>query len=103
MSDHFTRQTLVSLEAPVTISECATTESLLKATRDGTDRALSGAALDEALATNADYCAPARKAGVRWGISIGLLFLFWAALHFLLLGRSMKRDLWTPEETPATA
>ncbi|MEO1305626.1 MAG: MFS transporter [Pseudomonadota bacterium] len=103
LSDHFTRQTLVSLEAPVTIGECATTESLLKATRDGTDRALSGAELDQAVATNTNYCAPARKAGVRWGISIGLLFLFWAALHFLLLGRSMKNDLWTPEQSPATA
>lgn len=103
LSDHFTKQTLVSLESPVTIGECGRTESLLKATRDGTDRALSGAELEQALATNSDYCAPARKAGVRWGISIGLLFLFWAALHFLLLGRSLKRDLWTPDESPATA
>lgn len=103
MSDHFTKQTLQSLEAPVTIGECATTESLLKATRDGTDRALSGTALEEALAINTNYCAPARKAGVRWGISLGLLFLLWASLHFLLLGRSMKRDLWTPGESPATA
>ncbi|MEL7041785.1 MAG: MFS transporter [Pseudomonadota bacterium] len=103
MSDHFTRQTLSALEAPVTIGECATTESLLKATRDGTDRALSGAELEQALATNENFCAPARKAGVRWGISIGLLFLFWAALHFLLLGRSMKDELWTPDKSLATA
>ncbi len=103
MSDHFTKQELKTLESPVTIGECGTTESLLKATRDGTDRALSGTALEEALAINTNYCAPARKAGVRWGISLGLLFLFWAALHFLLLGRSMKRDLWTPDESTATA
>ncbi|MEM1147103.1 MAG: MFS transporter [Pseudomonadota bacterium] len=103
MSDHFTRQTLSALEAPVTIGQCATTESLLKATRDGTDRALSGVELEQALATNENFCAPARKAGVRWGISIGLLFLFWAALHFLLLGRSMKDELWTPDKSLATA
>lgn len=103
ISDRFTKQTLVSLEAPVTIGQCGTTESALKATRDGTDRAISGAELEEALAINSNYCAPARKAGVRWAISIGLLFLFWAALHFLLLGRSMKRDLWTPDESTATA
>jgi MFS family permease len=103
ISDTFTKRTLVSLEAPVTIAQCGATESLLKATRDGTDRAISGTALEEAMATNTNYCAPARKAGVRWAISIGLLFLFWAAFHFLMLGRSMKRDLWTPEETPSTS
>ena len=103
ISDHFTKQTLVSLESPVTIGQCGTTESVLKATRDGTDRAIAGAELEEALAINSTYCAPARKAGVRWAISIGLLFLFWAALHFLLLGRTLKKDLWTPDESTATA
>ncbi len=103
ISDHFTKQTLTSLEAPITIGECGTTESLLKATRDGTDRAISGAQLEEALAINSNYCAPARKAGVRWAISIGLLFLLWAAAHFLLLGRTLKNDLWTPEKAQATA
>lgn len=103
ISDHFTKQTLVSLESPVTIGQCGTTESALKATRDGTDRAIAGAELEEALAINANYCAPARKAGVRWAISIGLLFLFWAALHFLLLGRTLKKDLWTPDKSTATA
>ena len=29
--------------------------------------------------------------------------LLWAALHFYLMGRTMQRDLWTPEEEPATA
>jgi MFS family permease len=103
ISDHFTKQTLVSLESPVTIGQCGTTESALKATRDGTDRAIAGAELEEALAINADYCAPARKAGVRWAISIGLLFLLWASLHFLLLGRTLKKDLWTPDKSTATA
>ena len=103
ISDHFTRQTLSAMEAPVTIGGCGATEAALKATRDGEESALSGDALEEALAINTDYCAPARKAGVRWGISIGLLFLFWAAAHFALLGRTMQRDLWTPDEEPATA
>lgn len=103
ISDHFTKRTLVSLEAPVTIGQCGTTESALKATRDGTEKAISGTELEQALAINENFCAPARKAGVRWAISIGLLFLFWAALHFLLMGRTMKRDLWTPEKEPATA
>jgi hypothetical protein len=56
-----------------------------------------------AAATNADYCAPARKTGVRWGVTLGSLFFLWAAFHFLLLSRTMQRDLWTPEESPATA
>lgn len=103
ISDHFTKQTLVSLESPVTIGQCGTTESVLKATRDGTDRAIAGAELEEALAINGNYCAPARKAGVRWAISIGLLFLLWASLHFLLLGRTLKKDLWTPDKSTATA
>lgn len=103
ISDQFTKSTLVSLESPVTIAECGRLESGLKATRDGTENALSGAALDAAIEQNTLYCAPARKAGVRWAISIGLLFLLWAAFHFLMLGRTMKRDLWTPDESPATA
>lgn len=103
ISDHFTRQTLAAQSAPVTMADCGSTEAALKATRDGEDNALSGEALENALAINENYCAPARKAGVRWGISIGLVFLFWSALHFFLLGRTMQRDLWTPDEEPATA
>lgn len=103
ISDHFTRQTLAAQSAPVTMADCGSTEAALKATRDGEDNALSGEALENALAINTNYCAPARKAGVRWGISIGLVFLFWSALHFFLLGRTMQRDLWTPDEEPATA
>ena len=103
ISDHFTKRTLVALEAPVTLGECGKVEAALKATRDGSDGAIEGDALTEALATNSTYCAPAKSEGVRWAISIGLLFLFWAALHFLILGRTMKRDLWTPETEAATA
>ena len=103
ISDHFTRQTLAAQSAPVTMADCGSTEAALKATRDGEDNALSGEALENALAINTNYCAPARKAGVRWGISIGLVLLFWSALHFFLLGRTMQRDLWTPDEEPATA
>ena len=103
ISDSFTKRTLISLDAPVTASECGQIESALKATRDGTEKAISGEALATATETNVNFCAPARKAGVRWGISIGLLFLFWAAFHFLMLGRTMKNDLWTPEKDAATS
>jgi len=103
ISDHFTRQTLAQLDAPVTLAGCGSTEAALKATRDGAPGAVSGPELEQALAVNQNFCAPSRKTGVRWGISIGLLFLFWAALHFLLLGRTMQRDLWTGDQEPATA
>jgi MFS family permease len=101
ISDHFTTRTLAAAESPVTIGQCGALESQLKATRDGTDGAISGEALETALAQNAEYCAPARKAGVRWAISIGLLFLLWASLHFLLLGRTLQRDQWTSDEAVA--
>ncbi|MCR9270371.1 MAG: MFS transporter [Hyphomonadaceae bacterium] len=103
ISDTVSKRTLVSMEAPLTLNQCGGIESQLKAVRDGRETNLSEAELAEALATNAEYCAPARKNGVRWAISIGFLFLFWAAAHFLLMGRTMQRDLWTPDETPATA
>ena len=103
ISDTVSKRTLVSMEAPLTLNQCGTIESQLKAVRDGREVNLTDAQLQEAAATNADYCAPARKTGVRWAISIGFLFLLWAAAHFLLLGRTMQRDLWTPEEEPATA
>lgn len=103
ISDTVSKRTLVSMEAPLTLNQCGTIESQLKAVRDGREVDLTDAQLQEAAATNAEYCAPARKTGVRWAISIGFLFLLWAAAHFLLLGRTMQRDLWTPEEEPATA
>ena len=73
------------------------------ATRKGRDNALSGAALEEATASNDNYCKSARAIGNRVGVTVGSLFLLWAALHFYLMGRTMQRDLWTPEEEPATA
>lgn len=103
ISDLFASMQLDSMTAPLSLSECGGIEAALKATRDGTDGALSGLALEQAMATNSDYCAVARKVGIRWGVSIGAAFFLWASLHFLLLGRTMKRDLWTPQESPATA
>ncbi|MEM9054095.1 MAG: MFS transporter [Pseudomonadota bacterium] len=91
------------IEAPIALSECGPLEAALKATRSGEEGALEGAALEQALATNAQYCAPARRVGIRWAMTIGACFFLWAALHFLLLGRTMKRDLWTPDKEPATA
>lgn len=103
ISDTVSKRTLVSMEAPLTLGECGRVESQLKAVRDGREVSLSDQEIADAIATNAQYCAPARKNGVRWAISIGFLFLFWAAAHFLMMGRTMQRDLWTPDESPATA
>ncbi len=103
ISDQGTKYQLAQLDAPVSAAECGQVEAALLATRKERDNALSGAALDEANATNDNYCKPARAIGNRVGVSVGSLFLLWAALHFYLMGKTMQRDLWTPEEEPATA
>ncbi|MEL7107776.1 MAG: MFS transporter [Pseudomonadota bacterium] len=103
ISDQGTKHHLAQLDAPVSSADCGRIEASLLATRKGRDNALSGADLENAIATNDTYCKPARAIGNRIGVSVGSLFLLWAALHFFLLGRTMKRDLWTPEESPATA
>jgi len=103
ISDAGTKWKLEQLEAPVSIKECGAVESSLSATAKGKDGAISGAELDAANATNNTYCKPARKVGVRLGVSIGSLVFLWAALHFLLMGRTMQRDLWKPEDEAATA
>jgi hypothetical protein len=118
-SDQGTKWQLERNESPVTLAECGAAERVL--TRAFRDARLLGkveagevelpadfspvpeAERSAAAATNSDHCAPARKTGVRWGVTIGSLFFLWAALHFLLLSRTMQRDLWTPEESPATA
>ncbi len=103
ISDQGTKYHLSQLDSPVKAGECGGIEKALSATAKGRDGALAGAALDEANAINDAYCKPARAIGNRVGVSIGSLFLLWAALHFYLMGRTMQRDLWTPEEEPATA
>lgn len=103
ISDQFTARELSQLEAPVSPGQCSTIEAQLKATRDGKPGAITGEALTAAMETNTTYCAPARKAGVRWGVTIGAMFFWWAAGHFLLMGRTFKRDEWTPEKADATA
>ena len=103
ISDQGTKWQLSQIESPISISECGGIESKLYAIAKGHDGAIEGAELDEATFANSTYCAPARSTGVRWGVSIGALFYLWAALHFLLMGRTMQRDLWTPEEVPATS
>ena len=103
ISDQGTKWQLSQIESPISISECGGIESKLYAVAKGHDGAIEGAALDEATVANSTYCAPARSTGVRWGVSIGALFYLWAALHFLLMGRTMQRDLWTPDEVPATS
>ena len=103
ISDQGTKYQLAQLESPVTAAQCGGIERSLLATRKDRDGALTGAALEEATANNDNFCKPARAVGNRVGVSVGSLFLLWAALHFFLMGRTMKRDLWTPDETPATA
>lgn len=97
ISDHFTGSRLIQLESPITANECGPIEAALKAVRDGAQGAISGQPLVDAIELNTSYCAPARKNGVRWGVSLGALFFLWAALHFLLLSRTMQRDLWVDE------
>ena len=101
ISDQGTKWQLTQLESPITASECGTVEQALKAARDGAPNAATGQDLEDATAINTNYCAPSRKTGVRWGVTIGALFFLWASLHFLLLGRTMKNDLWTPEPEPS--
>jgi MFS family permease len=96
-SDTASRIHLAQIEAPLSLTECDAVDAKLKATADNTAGALSGTALQEAETQYADYCAPARRVGIRWAVTLGSAFFLWAALHFLLLGRTMKRDLWTPD------
>lgn len=119
ISDQGTKWQLAQNNAPVTLSECGAAEKvltterrqlkLLKKVEAGektlpTDfERLDRAALTTAAETNSSYCAPARKTGVRVGVTIGSLFFLWAALHFLLMGRTLQRDLWKPDEDTAPA
>jgi len=101
ISDAGTNWKLDQIEAPVTAGECGKIESALVSVRKGRDTAISGAELDAANATNDTYCKPARSVGVKLGVSVGTLFFLWAALHFLLMGRTMQKDIWTPEKEAA--
>ena len=103
ISDAGTNWKLEQLQSPIKAKACGGIESQLTAVTKGRDGAISGAALEEAVAANDAFCKPARKVGVKLGVSIGSLVFLWAALHFLLIGRTMQRDLWTPEEVPATS
>lgn len=98
MSDQGTKWQLERLDSTVTLSNCGALEAQLKAARDGAPGAISGEELRAATESVVTYCAPARKIGVRWGVTLGALFYLWAALHFVLMGRTMRRDLWVPED-----
>ncbi len=102
ISDQGTAWQLRQLDAPLTASDCGPIERALKAAADNRGGDISASELQTMSLQNATYCAPARKTGVRWGVSIGILFLLWAALHFLLLRRTMKDDLWSPTEAKAS-
>lgn len=94
ISDAGSRWQLSQLDASVTLSECGAIEKELKA---------GSVTIPDAEALNESYCKPARKTGVRIGVSTGTLFFLWAALHFLLMGKTLQRDQWTPEKDAATA
>ncbi len=100
-SDRGAQWKMAQLEAPLSLSACGKIESQLKIVRDNKPGAITDKGLSEALAANADYCAPARKTGIRMAVSLGALFYLWGALHFLLLGRTLQRDLWSPEKDAA--
>ena len=119
ISDQGTKWQLEQNAAPVTLAECGAAERVLTAVRREGKLLAKVEAGEVSLPTNFNpipqsditaakntdtvHCAPARKTGVRWGVTIGALFLLWAALHFLLMGRTMQRDLWTPEKDAATS
>ncbi len=103
VSDQGTKWQLSQLDAPITLAQCGKLEARLKAARDKKSGAIAGTELADAMASNSAYCAPARKTGVRLGVTVGAFFFLWAALHFLLLGRVFKQDEWTPEKDAATA
>ena len=104
LSDVGTNWKLGQLESPVKASECGKIESQLLSVAKGRENAISGDELTRAVEINDTYCKPARKVGVKLGVSIGVLFFLWAALHFWLMGRTMQRDIWKPEDEvqPAT-
>ncbi|MEO1476464.1 MAG: hypothetical protein AAFS13_08785, partial [Pseudomonadota bacterium] len=103
MSDQGTKWQLERLDSTVSITECGPLESQLKAVRDGAPNAITGAELQSARDAVQNFCAPARKIGVRWGVTLGALFYLWAALHFVLMGRTMRKDLWVPDAIATTA
>lgn len=94
ISDAGSRWQLSQHDAPLTLSECGSLEQAVKSV-EVTD--------PEALETLETFCKPARKTGVRVGVTIGSLFFLWAAFHFLLMGRTLQQDQWTPEKDAATA
>ncbi|MEZ5953173.1 MAG: MFS transporter [Hyphomonas sp.] len=102
-SDQGTKWHLSQMDAPISIAECSAGEMALKAVKSGKAHGLDEAALAEAAANVPAYCAPARATGVRVGISVGALFFLWAAVHFLLLGRTFRRDEWKHEGGAETA
>lgn len=113
ISDQGTKWQLQQNTAPVTLSDCGAAERVITRERrelkllgkveagtktlpDGFER-LDRNDLATAKSIDTEYCTPARKTGVRFGVTIGSLFLLWAALHFWLVGRTLQRDLWKPD------
>ncbi|MEM7663702.1 MAG: MFS transporter [Pseudomonadota bacterium] len=119
ISDQGTKWQLTQNNSEVSLAECGAAERVLtRARRDSRllDKveageaelpsdfeALSATDVSSASSIDVEHCAPARRTGVRWGVTIGAFFYLWAALHFLLMGRTMRRDLWTPDDAAQPA
>lgn len=61
------------------------------------NQALAGAGLNVEICRQpselqAAACAAGQAEGLRYAMMIGVLFFLWAAVHFLLVGRTLKRD-----------
>ena len=98
ISDQASSWQISRYDTDLTMRECGQVERKLKAARDGADNAITGAELDLAQSQNASFCAPARRTGVQWGVSVGAMFYLWAGIHFTLMGRRMRKEEWQPEK-----
>ena len=115
ISDQGTKWQLEKNQSPVTLSQCGQAERTLTTERrqlkllakvDSGEtelpsdfQRLDRSTYEAAKTTDTNYCSPARETGVRVGVTIGSFFLLWAALHFWLMGKTMQRDMWRPEDT----
>jgi hypothetical protein len=43
-------------------------------------------------AANAAACAAGQATGIKYAMMLGVCFFLWAAVHFLLVGRTLRRD-----------
>ncbi len=100
-SDTAAQWNLARSGSPVTLAECNALESELTKARKNREGALEGDALATARSEYAAHCRTPRAHGVRFATSVGVLFYLWAAAHYMLMGRTLRRDTWTPDSAAA--